>query len=219
MKYDQSAIQAAQRGAFELLTATHTETITQSGEKGRIPNDFSVKPENVTSPANLVQEQPWVNTTNQFEFDFSINGQPAGAQAPNTNNVVLGKTNIAVCYGLQILFGEGTDPATRIYRSFGITPNDNSIYNSVVSFKYEQSTLVDKMNGLMFRDVYNSPLEFDALSGMILWQPLRVITGEIGTFKGVINILGNISAKILSANMFLSMRPLIVFGQASATAR
>lgn len=219
MKYDHSAIQNAQRAAFELLTSEYTEILQPDGTRKRVQNDFYVNPENVTSPANMIQEQPFVNTTNQFIFDFSINGQPAGASAPNTNNVVLGKTNIAVIYGLRLLQREGTDPALTIYRSRGITPNDDSIYNSTISFKYEQSVLVDKMNGQQFRDVYNSPLEFDSTSGLVLWQPLRITTGEIGTFQGIINILGNISGAVISPNLFLSMQPLIVFGQASATRR
>jgi hypothetical protein len=82
--------------------------------------------------------------------------------------------------------------------------------------KFEQSTLVDKIEGQSFRDVYTSPLEFDSNAGLVLWQPLRVVTGELGVFSVNINVLGSMSGVVLSSNIFLSVRPLIVFGQASA---
>lgn len=218
MKYDNVAIQSAERAAFELLTNPVMVKKLPDGSTQQERNPYWVTPINVTSPAKLVQEQPFVNTSNTFEFDFSLQAQPAGASAPGTNNVILGKNNVAVIYGLQILQREGlaASPATGIYRSRGITPNDDSLYNSVIQLKVEQSTLVDKMAGQDFRDVFNSPLEFDSKAGMLLWQPLRIVTGELGTFKIIINILGSISGVVLSPNIFISVRPLIVFGQAQA---
>lgn len=221
MKYDHQALRGAQRDAFRILTNPAQEMMVynQSAkqyEKRMLENKYWVKPENVSTPVELVQEQAFVNTTQVFNFDFSINGQPA-SNAPGTNNVILGKNNIAVVYGIKIYQGEGANANNRIYRSRGITVNDDSLYNSIVSLKLEQSVLIDKVPGQNFRDVFTSPLEFDSNAGMVLINPMRILTGELGTFTLSINLLTAINALVLSANIFLSARLCIVYGQASAT--
>jgi len=224
MRIDPQAEQAMQRLAFSVLTTPVSEvTATEqqaaqfgcsAGERVKIPNKYAVTPINVTMPATLTQEIPWVNTNQQLSFDFSING-PAQVAGTN-NNILLGKNNVAVIYAMQLLFGEGANSANRIYRSFGNTPNDDSLYNSIVQMKIEQSTLVDKIDGRDFRDVPNVVTEGSADMGKILINPVRIVTGELGFFSVFINLLNPISTLVLTANMFVSMRLKIGFGQASA---
>lgn len=216
MRYDQSAVEAAKRDAFILLTTPFQEIVKPDGKREQLRNKFAVKPEQVTAPATLIQEIDYTNQTNIYQFDFSINGQPAGSNAPGTNNVILGKNNVAVIWGLKILQGQGATNTNRIYRSRGITPNDDSLYNSVVSVKFENSTLVDKIEGQSFRDRFTNPNEFDGNMGMVLWRPLRVVTGEVGTFQVNIQVLGSMAGLVLTDDVKISVRPMIVFGQASA---
>jgi len=224
MRIDPQAEYAQQRLAFGVLTTPFSEVVAnqqqaaqfscQVGERVKIPNKYSVNPINVTMPATLTQEIPWVNTNQLLSFDFSINGP---VQVPGTNNnIVLGKNNVAVIYAMQILFGEGSNSANRIYRSFGNTPNDDSLYNSVVQVKMEQSTLIDKIDGRDFRDVPSVVTEAAGEFGKILINPVRIVTGELGFFSVFINLLNPISALVITAEMFVSMRLKIGFGQASA---
>lgn len=224
MRIDPQAEQAMQRLAYGVLTSQVSEVVAnqqqatlyncQAGDRIKIPNKYSVTPINVTMPATLTQEIPWVNTNQQLIFDFSING-PAQVAGTN-NNISLGKNNIAVIYAMQLLFGEGSNSANRIYRSFGNTPNDDSLYNSIIQAKMEQSTLIDKIDGRDFRDVPQVITEGSADMGKVLINPTRIVTGELGFFSVFINLLNPISTLILSANMFVSMRLKIGFGQASA---
>lgn len=224
MRIDPQAEQAMQRLAFGVLTAPVSEVVAnqqqaalyncQAGERIKIPNKYAVTPINVTMPATLTQEIPWVNTNQQLIFDFSINApiQVAGTN----NNILLGKNNIAVIYAIQLLFGEGSNSANRIYRSFGNTPNDDSLYNSIIQGKMEQSTLIDKIDGRDFRDVPQVITEGSADMGKVLINPARVVTGELGFFSMFVNLLNPISTLVITANMFVSMRLKIGFGQASA---
>lgn len=214
MRYDQVAIREAERKAFEVITAPSMDIKDDTGKICQVENKYWVNPLNVTMPMNLVQEIPWVNTTQNNNFDFSIN---APAQVPGTNNnVILGQNNVFVCYGIQILFRDGASSANGVYRSFGNTPNDDSLYNSVVSIRMEQSTLIDKVNGQNFRDVPNAVTEFNALDGMLLINPVRIVSGKLGTFMLSINLLNPISALVISASQFISVRLRGAYGQASA---
>jgi len=224
MKIDPQAEQAMQRLAFGVLTNPATvvkANATQAaqfnckeGEQVEIPNKYYVTPINVTMPATLTQEIPWVNTGQVLQFDFSINGP---GQTPGVNNnIALGKNNVAVIYAMQLLFGQGANSANRIYRSFGNTPNDDSLYNSIVSMKMEQSTLVDKIDGRDFRDVPDVVTAGSADLGKLLINPVRIVTGELGFFSVFINLLNPISTLVITAEMSVSMRLKIGFGQASA---
>lgn len=224
MKIDPQAEQAMQRLAFSVLTARESvvkasaqqaaQFACKEGDQVSIPNKYYVTPINVTMPATLTQEIPWVNTNQTLQFDFSINGPQ---QVPGTNNnIPLGKNNVAVIYAMQLLFGEGANSANRIYRSFGNTVNDDSLYNSIVQMKMEQSTLVDKIDGRDFRDVPDVITAASADLGKLLINPVRIVTGELGFFSVFVNLLNPISTLVLTAEMFVSMRLKIGFGQASA---
>jgi len=214
MRYDQQAIRDAERLAFRTITAQEQTGKNADGVICKIPNKYWVNPLNVTMPMKMVQEVPWLNTNQELIFDFSIN---APNQIPGTNNnVILGQNNVFVGYGIQILFGDGTNAANRIYRSRGLTPNDDALYNSLISVRMEQSTLIDKVNGLDFRDVETAPGEFYATAGMILINPIRIVSGKLGTFSLAIRMLNPFAALVISPNQFVSVRLLGAYGQASA---
>lgn len=214
MRYDQQAIREAQRMAFNVITQPKTQIKNDQGVVCDIDNPYWVNPLNVTMPMKLVQEIAWVNTTQNFSFDFSIN---APVQVPGTNNnVILGQNNVFVAYGIQILFRDGASSANGVYRSFGNTVNDDALYNSLISIRLEQSTLIDKVNGQDFRDVPNAVTEYNSLDGMLLINPVRIVSGKLGTFTLNLNLLNPISALTISANQFISARLVGAYGQASA---
>lgn len=209
MRFDLQSVRDAQRQAYDTLTQREWKS-----KNGPIKNPYFVRPENVSIGAQLIQEQAFVNTTSAFSFDFSINAPQPSA---TLNNVLLGKNNIFCFYAIQILIGEGATANNRIYRSRGIQQNDDSLYNSTVTMKFEQATLIDKMNGQNFRDISTNPNEFWTEAGLYLINPQRIITGELGVLNLSINLLNSISALTLSANLFISARLHGAFGQASAT--
>lgn len=214
MRYDQVAVREAQRKAFDVITLPSMQAKDARGNVCEVPNEYWVNPINVTMPMKLVQEVAWVNTTQNFAFDFSIN---APVQTPGTNNnVILGQNNVFVAYGIQLLFRDGASSANGVYRSFGVTANDDALYNSLISIRMEQSTLIDKVNGQDFRDVPNSVTEFNSLDGMLLINPVRIVSGKLGTFQLQVNLLNPISTLTISSNQFVSARLVGAYGQASA---
>ena len=214
MRYDQSAIRDAQRLALSVLTAPTSQVKDANGNLCEVKNEYFVNPLNVTMPIKLVQELPWINTTQSFQFDFSIN---APVQIPGVNNnVILGQNNVFAPYGIQIMFGDGANAANRIYRAHGITPNDNALYNSLISIRFEQSTLVDKVQGQDFIDIENGVNETYSDNGLVLINPIRIVSGKLGTFSMFITLLNPIAALPISANQFISARLVGCFGQASA---
>lgn len=221
MRYDHQAIREAQRKCLEVITAPSVKVKNDKGQICDERNPYWVNPLNVSMPIKLVQEIPWVNTTQNNIFDFSIT---APNQVPGVNNnVILGQKNVFCCYGIQILFSEhqangvgGLTSANAIYRSFGNTVNDDALYNSLISIRFEQSTLVDRVNGQDFRDVPNVVTEFNSNDGMLLINPIRIVPGDLGIFSMFINLLNPIATLTITPNMFISARLVGAFGQASA---
>lgn len=221
MRFDVQALWAAQRHAYKALTATEVIMHKPTGGDG-IKAALAIKetkfnqsyadPKNTTSPAMLIQELPWVNSTQQFTFNFSINGPQ---QTPGVNNnITIGKNDIFAVYGFQLLFATGTDSADFIYRSHGVLPADDSAYNSFLQLKVENSTFIDKMEGQFFRDTASNSNEFWGEAGMQLINPIRIVNGELGTFNVILNLKNPISTLVLSTNTMLSMRLHGVYGQA-----
>ena len=225
MKYDQVAVRDAQRLAFMELAVPKKKVIARDPNDGmwkemEMANPYFVRPESITVPAVLEQDQLFSAASQQLNWDFSINGQSAAnsnlGAGITTANVVLGKNNLAAIYALQIWLREGNRAVTGIRRSRGITPADDSIYTSTVSVKLEQSTLIDKVPGQGFKDVYTNPFEWDQLSGLLLINPVRILTGELGVFNVALNILQPISDLVITAQTFAECRLWIAYGQASA---
>lgn len=208
MRFDLQSVREAQRQAFHTLAAPKTK----NGQR----NPYYTNPANISMTAQLIQEQAFTNQSNQFTFDFSINAPIA---TTTLGNVTLGKNNTFVYYAIQILIGEGANANTRIYRSRGLTSNDDSIYNSIVSMQFESSQLIDKINGHSFRDVGTNANEFWTEAGLSLINPQRVVSGELGKFNLQITLLNSISAVVLSPNLFLSVRLHGALGQATGVAR
>lgn len=215
MRFDTQTIMMMQRRAYSALTATQISSHANQGGaivKQVTQNKHYVPPKLTSSPGMIVQELPWVNTTQQFTFNFAQN---APAQIPGTNNnVLLAKNDVLAIYAVQILFGTGTNSADFVYRSYGVLPSDDSLYNSVIQLKTESSTYVDKMNGQFFRDNPANANEYWGEAGLQIVNPIRIVSGEIGTFQVSINLLNPISTLVISANTVISMRLHGVYGQA-----
>lgn len=214
MKYDQSAIREAERKCFELLTTPSMKVKDSNGNLCDEPNKYWVNPINVTLPAVLSQELPWNNANTELVFDFSINGPQ---QAPGVNNNInIPQNSVYAIYGIRVRFGDGANAANRIYRSFGLTPNDDAIYKSVHSMKFEQSDLIDKVDGDSFRDVPDVATANNLLDGMLLINPVRFITGKLGTFQYKIRMLNPINLLVMSANATVKVDLRGGFGPAQA---
>lgn len=212
MRFDAQALMEAQRRAYQFLAKK--ETALPDGTV--VPNKYYTPESSITESAQIIQEVPYTNQTNQFIFDFSSN---APAKTTVLGNVNLGKTQVLVIYAVQLLIGDGANANTRIYRSRGITSNDDSIYNSTTSMKVESQTMIDNLNGHNFRDVGTNSNEFWAEAGMTLINPLRVVNGELGIFNLTITLLNPIAGVVLSPNCFLSLRLHGALGQAQGASK
>lgn len=220
MRFDSQAIMMMQRKAYNALTANkiveherHKGGVNgPSLQKVAVNNKHYVPPKLTSSPGMIIQETPWINTTQQFVFDFSQNGPQ---QVPGVNNnITLAKNDVFAIYAIQMLFGTGTNSADFIYRSHGILPADDSAYNSVIQIKTESSTYVDKMEGQFFRDNPANSNEYFGEIGLQLINPIRMVSGELGVFKVFLNLKNPIASLVISANTVLSMRLHGVYGQA-----
>jgi hypothetical protein len=223
MRFDSQTLMYMQRRAYKALTAHsvvehHSREKGVNGALGAIPkatiaqNKHYVAPKLTSSPGMIIQELGWVNTTTTFNFDFS---QTAPAQLPGVNNnVTLAKNDVFAIYAFQILFGTGTNSADFIYRSHGVLPADDSMYNSTVSVKTESSTYIDKMEGQFFRDNPANSNEYYGEIGLQVINPIRIVSGELGVFKLILTLKNPIAALVISANTVISMRLHGVYGQA-----
>lgn len=216
MRYDSQTIYEQQRKAYNFLAErVRTHTIIQDGKAQRVAtkNDWAVDPKTITAPVQLVQETPFVNTSQIFTFDFSQNAPP---KSPTLNNNTLPKRNIAAIYGIQFLIGTGANANNRTYNANAPTLNDESIYNSILQLKIETDTVIDILDGQQFRDEYQTVGMFDHTAGMVLINPIRVLSGEMGIFQINWTLKNSISTLPLTADQFLSMRLHCVMGQAQA---
>jgi len=216
MRFDSVSILDAQRRAYKALTAPFivSSTIDSTGkaQKSTKKNPHYTPPKLTTSPAMLVQELPWVNTTKQFVFDFSISGPQ---QVPGVNNnIVIAKNDTFAVYGVQMLIATGTNAADFIYRSHGVLPTDDAIYNSFITMTIESSTYVTKMEGQFFRDNPANSNEYFGEIGLQLINPIRLISGEQGKYNVTLNLKNPTSPLVISANTLISMRLHGVYGQA-----
>ena len=216
MRFDQSSIMEAQRRAFKALTSPKIKIHEWQGTKlveRVVDNKHYVPAKLCTAPAMLIQELPWVNTTQTFTFDFSINGPN---QLPGVNNnIKIGKNDIFAFYGLQLLFAGGTNSASFIYRSHGQLATDDAAYNSFIQIKTESSTFVDKMEGQYFRDQAANANEFYGDMGLQILNPVRIVSGELGVYQVSLNLKNPTAALVISANQVLSLRLHGVYGQAA----
>lgn len=220
MRYDSQTIEAYKQRAKQRLMLPFFQEKKFDKTSGQIVdgpivvNEFYVPGTQITSPATLVQEQAWVNSKQSFEFDFSINGNKPTAAL---NNNILPKNNYFAIYGFQLLIGFGDAANNRTYLPNMPTVNDGSVYNSIIQLKIETDTMIDILEGQDFKDQYEAPNIVDQTSGLVLVDPIRVLSGEMGVFKVFINLKNSISALAITPSLFLSMRLKGVMGQASGT--
>lgn len=222
MRFDQQAIRDQQRKAYEVVTSKYVivDTLapgdismgtTKHGHH-KIKNKHYVPAKLTSSPAMLIQELPWINTTQSFIFDFSQNG-PQQTPGVNNNSVIF-KNDIFAVYGIQMLFATGTNSAAFIYRSHGVLPADDSLYESTISMVTESSTYINKMEGQMFRDNPANSNEYFGEIGLQIINPIRIISGELGKFQVIVTLKNPIASLVISANTTVSMRLHGIYGQA-----
>lgn len=226
------AIQNAARNAYERLALPYTqinETVEQAdkhGVKQQIPvmgannmpkkkfviNGWHVNPASVTCPSILIQEKPLDGTTNILNFDFS---QTAPQPSPTLNNILLGINDVAVMYGIQVLFGVGANGVSRQYFTHGLVAGDDALYQgSNMSIQFEQAQAIKNIDMNDFR--YVDGTDYKPEEVVKLMQPLRLLTGRLGTFLVQIN-LQSLAGLAFSPNAFVSVRLHIALGQAKGT--
>ena len=205
MRPDGNSLQNAERGATVMLLKGW------STKKGDVK---AMTPLNMTFPARLRQELPYLNTQSVFKFDFSQKAPDATAAL---NNVNLGINNLMAVVGIQLLIGTG-EASNRVYRSFGVTVNDDIIYNgnSIVQLKIEADVLIDIFPTRALRDVGTTATESWDEAGMKLISPMRGLHGSLGVFEVSINLGQPIAGFDLTPDTFLSLALWGGIAQASA---
>lgn len=190
------AFQNAQRMAFT--------TLSTPGSK------FFVRPENITMPAMLIQELPLTVATPLLKFQF-------GAKTPlatdQLNNINIGENDVAIIYGIQLLIGYGAFRNSRQYYAYGASVDDDVVYKSRLSMKFETSTLISDMETNIFRAENGTKSE--QYDGAALINPLRTYSGRNGLVEVTLD-MGNIAALNFTPDAFVSMRLLTGKGAASA---
>lgn len=195
------AIQAAERQAFSLLT---------NPKLGDSTNPFFTPASNITMPTFLIQEQKLNVSTPDMTFDFSANTQDV---TPVLNNIAIG-TNDTICvYGLQLLLGYGANRNRRQYYSYGVSIDDDVVYRSRLTIKFEKSDDVSDIETNIFRNEDGTTQrQYD---GVMLINPLRMFTGRISKI-GIKLSLGDINGFVFTPDTYVSMRILCARGAGSA---
>lgn len=207
MKYNQRAMQLAQRKAVSMLAEGTVDPNNPTKDNGE-PN-YTIDPVpdyNISGPSVIRQELPYVVTNNIMTFDLSRNG---AAATPVLNNIRLSDNDTFCFYAIQILLGQGANRNNRVYRSTGLTPDDNSLYNGNLSLTQESNTPINNVDMLEFFEQG----DFINGSGIVMINPLRVVTGSISILDVNINV-GNISALTLTQDLFVRVSLIGALGRA-----
>lgn len=226
------AIRESQRHAFERLAKKYhsriklTTVIDKNGKKHEVPdispgqppiteyyfNEWHVNPNNITCPSILVQELPLDGSTNVLTYNFS---QTAQQQTPELNNVLLGINDIFIIYGVQVLFGVGAQGVTRQYFTHGLLASDNAVYQgATMAMQFEQSQNIKNIDMNDF--LYTETTDYKSEEVVKLVNPLRMITGRLGTFNITINMQA-LTGLTFTPNAFVSVRLHGALGQASGS--
>lgn len=211
---DQSALYNNLQYSVDLLTNGVTLKDDNGDEKldtnGQPVYLLAPVPENqVTAPAVLTQEILFVNTTQQFNFQFNANGPAATAVL---NNFRFGDNDIVAVYGIGILLGYGANANNRVYRSFGLTPDDESIYNGQLTLNQESDQPVNLFPMHDFKDT-NFGTNYNSYSGVQLIAPKRIMSGQLSRITASINLNNPIGALIITADT-IQMSLYCALGQA-----
>lgn len=227
------AIQNAERKAFNSLFLPYHEQVklvpvkdTRTGKIKKLPvagaegrpqmewveNPFHVKGDNITCPSKLMQELPLNGATNTLSFIFNQN---APIQTPTLNNVVLGVNDIFMMYGIQVLFGLGALGVTRTYYTHGLLASDNAVYQgATMAIQFEQSQSVKNIDMTSF--LYEQGTDFKEEESVMLINPMRKLTGRLGTFTVTID-MQSVTGLVFTPNAYVRVALLGVLGQASGT--
>lgn len=177
-----------------------------------VMNEWHVKPDNITCPSAIMQELPLDGSTNVLSFNFNQN---APIQTPVLNNVVLGINDVFVMYGIQVLFGVGALGVNRQYFTHGLLAADNAIYQgSTMAIQFEQSQTVKNIDMTEFK--YDEGTDFKPEEAIQLINPLRLLTGRLGTFTVSIN-MQPLTGLAFTPNAYVRVALRGVLGQASGT--
>ena len=227
------AIQIAERRAYERLSKKYhkqTQTVAKKDKNGRmatlpvanaqghpvmeyVGNYWHVDPNSITCPSALIQELPLDGTTNVLTFVFNQN---APEPSPTLNNINLGVNDIFSMYAIQVLFGVGAAGVTRQYYTHGLLAADNAVYQGAnMSMQFEQSQSIKSID--MIRFLYEQNTDFVEQETMMLINPLRLLTGRLGTFNVSIN-MQSVAGLTFTPNAYVSVRLLGVLGQAGGRA-
>jgi len=181
-----TALRHAQRQSFNVLK--------RGSKNGAIKEIAASK---ISMPATIIQELAFVATTNVYTFRFGSDRPAATAVLRNVN---MGDNDIFAVYGIQLLIGEGATAVSRVYRSTGITPSDDSVYNGVLTMKQESDEPMHSMVTRIFREEG----DFSPMHGFHFINPQRVVSGRLAQFNIALD-LGAISGLTISSNLYLSV--------------
>lgn len=173
--------------------------------------DFKVNAQLITMPAMLIQEQPLTSANGILTFSF---GQDAPQQSPILNNFILGINDVACMYAVQLLIGYGATRNIRQYYSYGLSVDDNVVYNAQMTGKFETNDLISLVDtNTMRSENGTNQSQYD---GATLINPQRIFTGRNSRVDLSIN-MGTVNSLAFTPNAFVSMRVWIALGASSAT--
>jgi hypothetical protein len=234
MKHDISAIRDSERLAMNLLTSPFMavakgtagsmmgkDLAAQYPMYGSMLNPFGWYTGNqfytdarlITMPSTLQQEVVF-DTTGTYTFNFAATN--AVAASATLNNFTLPQNNVAAVYAMRLRLGYGATSNTRQYQTYGATLSDNSIYNSNAILTIESENQMTNFSVDDFKEVPdNNPRGIEKYSGMMLINPVRIISGKLGVFQVQIKTLSSLAGLDISPNLYLSLTLMCAFGQAS----
>lgn len=203
MRYDIQAIERAQNIAIQRLASKNWPPDSNDNNAR-----FFAPAENVYLD-ELTQEMRLVNTQSSFQFDFSFN---APKQSSSLNNRIISKNQVACCYGLRFMFGNGDAGNSRQYQSYGNIAADNSVYNMELNWKVEQT---DFITAQPMRVFYEPNTDNNQFSGVYLIRPQRAFTGEVA--NNMITVAPrpgsfSISSLTFSSTIWMQVSMLIAVG-------
>lgn len=196
-------------GKFEMLPVPGANGMPT---KEYVHNEFHVKGSNITCPSKIMQELPLNGASNVLNFIFSQN---APIQTPTLNNVTLAQNDIFMMYGLSVLFGVGALGVQRTYFTHGLLSSDNGLYQgSVMNIQFEQSQSIKNIDMMSF--LYTEGTNFKQEETEMLINPMRKLTGKLGTFTVSIN-MQSLAGLVFTPNAYVRVSLLGVLGQAEGS--
>lgn len=187
----QETLEIAQRRGMQVLM----QGLDQGPDGAPIKG---VSMESISGPAIIQQELQFVSTSSIYTFSYA---NTAPAPTAELNNVRLGQNDIMSIYGIQIRYGIGANRNNRVYRSSGLTPDDNSLYTGLISVEYEATKPQFNMPTKTYLD---EDTLIDPYAGFEFINPQRIITGYLANFNLIIS-LPDISGLVITADSYIQV--------------